>query len=35
MHEVARKEVEKRVVLKRLKVNHDIVTAYNNGYGWI
>ena len=35
MHEVVRKEVEKRVVLKRLKVNHDIVTAYNNGYGWI
>ena len=35
MHEVMRKEVEKRIVLKRLKVNHDIVTAYNNGYGWI
>ena len=35
MHKVVRKEKEKRVVLKRLKVNHDIVTAYNNGYGWI
>ncbi len=35
MHEVVRKEVEKRIVLKRLKVMDEIVTAYNNGYGWI
>jgi hypothetical protein len=35
MHEVARKEKEKRVVLKRLKIMDEIVTAYNNGYGWI
>ena len=35
MQEVVRKEVEKRIVLKRLKVMDDIVTAYNNGYGWI
>ena len=35
MHEVVREEKEKRIVLKRLKINHDIVTAYDNGYGWI
>ncbi len=35
MHEVVRKEKEKRVVLKRLKIMDEIVTAYNNGYGWI
>ena len=35
MHKVVRREVEKRIVFKRLKVMDDIVTAYNNGYGWI
>ena len=35
MHEVVRKEKEKRIILKRLKVTDEIVTAYNNGYGWI
>ena len=35
MHEVIRKERGKRVVLKRLKIMDEIVTAYNNGYGWI
>jgi len=34
MHEVVRKEKERRTVLKRLKLNHNIVTAYNNGHGW-
>ena len=35
MHEVIRKEREKRVALKRLKIVDDIITAYDNGYGWI
>ncbi len=35
MQEVVRQEVEKRVVLKRLKTMDEVVTAYNNGYGWI
>ncbi len=35
MREVVRKEVEKRIVLKRLKIMDEIVTAYDKGYSWV